>query len=68
MNLNNKKNVSNRECEVLLWLSNGLTAKEIALELNISPRTVEHHIKNVKEKTNLYRRSQLIRFYKTRTF
>lgn len=64
MNLHNKKNVSNRECEILSWLSNGLTAKEIAHQLNISPRTVEHHIKNVKEKTNLYRKSQLINFCK----
>lgn len=56
--------VTNREFEFLFWLSNGLTAKEIARQMNISPRTVEDYMRKVKQKTNSYRRSQLISFFK----
>lgn len=59
--------ITNRECEFLLWLSNGLTAKEIANQMDISPRTVEDYIRKVRQKTNLYKRSQLISFFKAMT-
>lgn len=59
-----RKVVTTRELEFLAWLSNGLTAKEIAREMDISPRTVESYAKLVKYKTNLYRRSQLVAFFK----
>jgi DNA-binding CsgD family transcriptional regulator len=66
MNKQNMRAVTNRELEVLFWLSNGLSTKEIAGEMNISPRTVEDHISNVRQKTSLYRRSQLVSFYRTK--
>lgn len=42
--------VSKREMEVLCWLANGKTAEETALILGLSKRTVEDHIKNMKDK------------------
>jgi DNA-binding CsgD family transcriptional regulator len=53
--------LSKREVECLYHLSLGKSAKEIALTLKISPRTVESHIAHIKDKTNLPLRSQLIK-------
>ena len=56
--------VTKRELECLFWLSNGLTAKEIAREMHISSRTVESYMKKIRYKTNLHRRSHIIAFYR----
>lgn len=39
-----------KEREVLDWLPKGFSAKEIAGKMNISPRTVEKHIENIKRR------------------
>jgi len=44
--------LSQREKEVLLHLSNGLSSKQIAGELSISARTVETHRLNIMKKLN----------------
>ena len=36
-----------REIEVLRWIAAGLTAKETARKLNISPKTADHHIQSL---------------------
>ncbi len=56
--------LTRREFECLSWLSEGMTAKEIAIKMNISHRTVEQYVKSLKEKTKLYRRSQLVTLFK----
>lgn len=45
--LRSKLNITGRESEVLYWLSNGKTNKEIALILNIGPRTVNKHLEQL---------------------
>ena len=42
--------LSKREREVLLWVSEGKTAGEIAAILNVSPRTVHKHLENIYSK------------------
>lgn len=54
--------LTQREKEVLVVLSSGKIAKEIADSLNISHRTVEKHIANIKEKLNLSTSGELIHF------
>lgn len=44
--------LSQREREVLVHLSNGLSSKQIGTELNISTRTVETHRLNIMKKLN----------------
>lgn len=51
---------SKKEFECILHLSNGKTIKEIAKLLNISPRTIETHISNMKKKINNSTTSKLI--------
>ncbi len=45
--------LSDREKEILRKLELGLTAKEIAKNLQISPRTVSKHIEHIRSKTGL---------------
>lgn len=43
--------LTEREIEIIQLCINGLSAKEIANHLNISPRTVEHHKERIFKKT-----------------
>lgn len=54
--------LSKREKEVLVLVKEGLTAKEISGELNISQYTVETHRKNMLKKLNLKSIKELIAF------
>ncbi len=42
--------LSRRECEVFSWMSEGKRDAEIAVILNISPRTVNHHVRAILRK------------------
>lgn len=56
----NNIKVTNREKEVLFFLSKGRTAKSVARALNISPRTVRCHIEHIKTKLNCHTKEELI--------
>lgn len=49
-----------REQQVLQLVSQGLSAKEAAQELDIAPRTVERHIENVRLKTRARNRTHMV--------
>ncbi len=55
---------SPREQEMLVFLSNGYTNKEIAQSLNISPNTVKTHLRKVFEKLQVSNRTQALAEYK----
>ena len=52
--------LTHREAEVLKLVSLGLSAKEAAIELDISPCTVERHVENVRLKTRTRNRAHMI--------
>lgn len=52
--------LTQREQECIYYLTRGFTFFEIGQYLNISPRTVETHISNIKVKLNVKTRSELI--------
>lgn len=53
-----------RELECLFYKNMGLTAKEVAQKLNISYRTVETHIENIKTKSGMQKIQHLLNFCK----
>lgn len=58
--------ITDREADVLRLVGDGLTNKEIARQLRISPRTVEKHVEHLLQKTGSTSRTQLA-LYVTRS-
>lgn len=58
-----KVNISKREIECLHLLAKGKMLKEIALILNISTRTIETHLNQLKVKLGCYYKNELVNFY-----
>ena len=56
------ESLSIREREVIQYVVEGLTSKQIAESLIISPRTVDIHRRNIMRKLSLHSRDDLIRF------
>lgn len=54
--------MSLRESEILAQLAKGRSSKQIAVELNLSVRTVESHRQNIKRKLNLDGQAELIKY------
>ena len=54
--------ITNRESQVLRLISLGMSAKEVALELQIAPCTVERHIENVRLKTRTRNSAHMIAY------
>ena len=53
-------NLTSQQFKCLLHLVKGMTIKQIATELTLSPKTVEHYLDAVKIKLNCHSRSELI--------
>lgn len=56
-----KEDLSDREREVLHWLSKGFSYKEIAAKLFISVETVRTHIRNIYEKLHVANKMEALR-------
>lgn len=54
---------SKREREIADLLARGLSEKEIAAKLNISPATVNNHTRNIREKFDLSKNSEIVLLY-----
>jgi DNA-binding NarL/FixJ family response regulator len=57
-------NLSPRENDVLAMLADGLTDREIATALTISPRTVETHVSNILHKLGVRNRAEAAQRYR----
>lgn len=55
--------LSRRELEILELLSEGMTNKEIAARLGISPETVRTHLKRIYEKLHVHGRTEAVSKY-----
>ncbi len=54
------RGITLRETDVLVLLARGLSNREIAARLHLSPRTVEKHVERLMGKTETTRRTQLV--------
>ena len=52
--------LTKREREVLLWAARGVTNKEIARAMSLSPRTVQHHLAEVFGKLGVATRTEAV--------
>jgi DNA-binding CsgD family transcriptional regulator len=52
--------LTKREMQCFIFLLKGRAIKEIARELNIAPKTAEHHYYSIRLKLNCFRRSELV--------
>jgi DNA-binding CsgD family transcriptional regulator len=59
--LANQHELSKREGEVLLWISQGKTNAEIALIVDVAARTVEKHVERLFSKLGVYNRTAATR-------
>lgn len=55
-------NLTPRQAEVVRYLAEGLTVREIAAKLGLSEKTVDNHKTSVMRKLNLHNRAELARF------
>lgn len=55
--------LTGREQECLSLLAKGYTMKMAANDLSLSPRTVEQHIRNAKDKLGLHTKKQLLEYW-----
>lgn len=53
---------TNREIDIAACILQGRTAKRIAILLNISPKTVENHLRNIMLKITCYSKEKIIDF------
>ena len=51
---------TNRELQVLMFVKQGLTNKQIALLLGVKPVTVEFHLSNLYKKLNVSTRAEAV--------
>jgi DNA-binding NarL/FixJ family response regulator len=54
--------LTEREADVVRLVVEGLTARQIATRLGLSPRTVENHVQHVLRKLHLHSRAALVRY------
>jgi two-component system, NarL family, nitrate/nitrite response regulator NarL len=57
--------MTKRERQVIDFVADGLSNKEIAQELNLSPYTIKSHIHNILEKLTLHTRVQIAKYAHT---
>lgn len=55
-----KNILSERDKEILLHIANGLTDREIAAELNLSPKTINFRVEAMKRKLDAKARVQVV--------
>jgi len=56
----NSGTLTERECEVIHLIANGLTTKDIASRTNMAERTVEFHISNIYDKLGVNTRASAV--------
>lgn len=56
----NDAHFSQREAECMIYMMEGKSAKRIARQLDLSPRTIEFYIENMRQKLNCHTKYDLV--------
>ena len=56
--------LTQREAECVFWVIEGLTNKEVADKMELSSRTIEYYLRNVRVKLNCYSKAHLVKMLK----
>lgn len=56
--------LTKREMQCLELLEKGCSAKIIGRELLLSPKTIENHLNNIRQKTGIHHKHDLLKFYR----
>ena len=54
--------LTRREHEVLRYLARGMSKKEVAATMHLSPKTIENHTSNLMSKLDIHDRVELCRY------
>src|SRR5574341_1275958 len=58
----NQEKVSEREKQVLRFVAEGMTNRDIGVQLNLSENTIKYHLKNILQKLHLHNRAQAVAY------
>jgi two-component system NarL family response regulator len=62
LNSTRRPSLTGREIEILQWIADGRTSREIGEELFISENTVKNHVRNILDKLGLRSRHEAVRY------
>ena len=62
---NKRKRLTHRELEIIEFVRQGLSSKEIGEKLSIAPRTIDTHRRNILKKLSLKNSTELMQFVQT---
>ena len=52
--------LTERETEILGWIAQGMPYKQIGTQLNITPKTVQYHVRNILQKLHVSSRGEAV--------
>jgi two-component system NarL family response regulator len=62
LNATRRPALTGREVEILQWIADGRTSREIGEQLYISENTVKNHVRNILDKLGLRSRHDAVRY------
>jgi DNA-binding CsgD family transcriptional regulator len=60
--------LTQREAECSYWVIRGLTNKQVADQMQLSPRTIEYYLRNIRCKLNCYSKIHLVKLLQKAAF
>ena len=62
LNATRRPSLTGREVEILQWIADGRTSREIGEQLYISENTVKNHVRNILDKLGMQSRHEAVRY------
>lgn len=59
----NEVQLTEREQEIIDWMTHGLSQKEIGDKLNIAPKTVSCHLESIRKKIGVTKNTEILAYF-----